>query len=254
MVRESVHEVFQGAGFSNPAETGAAQRGSDRDTPVATPSFQEGVGTDWGSLRRRGVDPPKRPWHTDPDMAASSTMLDLGTPLPAFALPDATTGKLVDSESLADAVLVIALFCNHCPYVKHIQSAFVAFAREYPAVRIVAISSNDVAAYPQDGPTAMAAEARKAGYAFPYLYDETQAVAKALHAACTPEFYVFARDGKLAYRGRFDASTPKNGEPVTGRELRAALDAVLRGAAPSIDQHPSIGCSIKWKDGNEPGY
>jgi peroxiredoxin len=176
-------------------------------------------------------------------------MLALGTPLPAFTLPEPLTGKAFDSGSLAGKVSVIAFLCNHCPYVKHIQRELAAFGRECAerGVALVGISSNDVATYPQDGPHEMAAEARSAGYVFPYLYDESQAVARAFDAACTPELYVFGRDGKLAYRGRFDESTPKNGVPVTGRDARAAVEALLRGEAPGDDQRPSIGCSIKWK-------
>src|SRR5262249_32873588 len=152
------------------------------------------------------------------------------TPLPAFTLPDAATGKSVDSRELAGAIAVVAVLCNHCPYVKHIQREFAAFGRECveKGGRLVAISSHAGSTYPQDGPREMAVEARTAGYAFPYLYDESQSVAKAFQAACTPEFYVFDRAGKLAYRGRFDESTPKNGAPVTGRDLRAAVDALLQ--------------------------
>jgi peroxiredoxin len=183
-------------------------------------------------------------------------MLELGTPLPAFSLPDVTTGASVASGALVGSVAVVAFICNHCPYVKHIQQELVRFgehARERGA-KMVAISSNDVGSHPEDGPAEMAALARRVGFPFPYLHDDDQSVAKAFRAACTPEVYVFDRGGALAYRGRFDASTPKNAEPVTGAEARAALDALLSGRPPSPDQKPSIGCSIKWKPGNAPDY
>lgn len=189
-------------------------------------------------------------------MAVASTMLELGTKLPEFRLPDAVSGRTVSSSSLDGSVAVVAFLCNHCPYVRHIQKELGAFARESAArgVKMVAISSNDVASHPEDGPAQMAEEARRAGYVFPYLYDESQAVAKAFRAACTPELYLFDREGRLAYRGRFDESTPRNHAPVTGRDARAALDALLSGAAPDADQTASIGCSIKWKEGNAPEY
>ncbi|HVU01037.1 MAG TPA: thioredoxin family protein [Polyangiaceae bacterium] len=189
-------------------------------------------------------------------MAASSTMLELGTSLPPFSLPDTVSGRIVESGSLSGAPLIVAFVCNHCPYVKHVQAELVALGRDAAekGVQMVAISSNDVSSHPEDGPGPMAVEARKAGYPFPYLYDETQDVAKAFRAACTPELYLFDADGRLAYRGRLDDSTPKNGRKVTGKDARAALDAVSRGERPSAEQHPSIGCSIKWKAGNEPGW
>lgn len=182
-------------------------------------------------------------------MAASSTMLELGTLLPAFSLPDTTSGKTISSSTLAGSIGIVAFICNHCPYVKHIRSALAAFGREceQKGVELLAISSNDPVAYPEDSPERMAEEARSAGYTFPYLFDEDQSVARAFNAACTPEFYVFDRNGKLAYRGRFDEATPKSTATPTGRELRAAVDALLAGRAPSPDQKPSIGCSIKWK-------
>lgn len=187
-------------------------------------------------------------------MAASSTMLALGTELPSFSLPDAVTGKPVSSESFAGRVGIVAFICNHCPYVLHVQKELVAFGH-YAAslgVKMVAVSSNDVTTHPEDGPAKMAEEARRAGYPFPYLYDESQSVAKAFQAVCTPEIYVFDAKGALMYRGRLDDSTPRNGRPLTGKDARAALDALLAGKIPSPDQHPSIGCSIKWKAGNEP--
>jgi hypothetical protein len=151
---------------------------------------------------------------------------------------------------------MVAFICNHCPYVKHVSGGLAAlgvFAEE-SGVKMLAVSSNDVASHPEDGPAEMAQEAARSGWVFPYLYDESQSVAKAFRAACTPEIYLFDRDGKLAYRGRLDDSTPKNGRPVTGKDIRAAIDAVLAGRAPSTDQHPSIGCSIKWKPGNQPDW
>jgi peroxiredoxin len=185
-----------------------------------------------------------------------STMLSLGTEAPAFRLPE-PTGKSVSLEDFKGAsALLIAFICNHCPYVKHIQSGFAELAREYQArgVAVIAISSNDVGSFPEDGPEKMAEEIRHAGYTFPYLYDETQDVAKAYHAACTPDFFLFDRDRRLVYRGQFDDSRPKNGRPVTGKDLRAALDTILSGRSVSSDQKPSSGCNIKWKSGNAPSF
>jgi peroxiredoxin len=186
-------------------------------------------------------------------------MLPIGTPLPEFKLPDVRDGKnrrIVASSDLSGRPAVIAFICNHCPYVKHIRSELAALGRECEArgVGMVAVSSNDVAAYPADGPEAMAEEARAAGYVFPYLFDEDQAVAQLFRAACTPDFYLFDAAGSLVYRGQFDDSRPGNGKPVTGADLRQALDAVLAGQKPSPEQRPSIGCNIKWKPGNEPAY
>ena len=188
-------------------------------------------------------------------MAVPSTMLPLGTQLPQFSLPDVVEGRVVSSADLRGP-LVVAIICNHCPYVRHIFPALVEFGAECKAkgVPLVAISSNDVVTYPQDGPEAMANEARQQGFSFPYLYDESQGVARAFHAACTPEFYVFDKAGKLAYRGQFDDSRPNSGKPVTGSDVRAAVDALLAGKTPNPDQRPSIGCSIKWKAGNAPDY
>jgi peroxiredoxin len=189
-------------------------------------------------------------------MAASSTMLELGTPLPSFSLLDTVSGNTVSSATLTGAPSVIAVLCNHCPYVKHLAADLTRFASDAigRGFKVLGISANDVGSHPEDGPRAMAEEARRNGYPFPYLYDETQEVVKALRAACTPEFYVFDNRGRLAYRGRFDDSTPRNGLAPTGRDLTAAMDAVAAGRAPSTDQKPSIGCSIKWKPGNEPDY
>ena len=178
-----------------------------------------------------------------------STMVPLGTPAPDFALPD-TEGKIVKLADFASApATLVAFICNHCPYVKHIRTAFAQLTAEYAGkgVAIVGISSNDAKAYPDDSPEKMKLEKAAAPYAFPYLYDESQAVAKAYHAACTPDFFVYGADGKLAYRGQMDASRPGNGKPNDGADLRAALDAVLAGKTLEGQQWPSIGCNIKWK-------
>ena len=188
-------------------------------------------------------------------VAVNSTMLPLGTAAPDFRLPD-TSGKSVAVADFAGKPLLVAFICNHCPFVKHIRAGLAQLARDYQpsAVAVVAINSNDVENYPDDAPDKMKAEAKSAGYTFPYLYDESQSVAKAYRAACTPDFYLFDKDHRLAYRGQFDDSRPGNGVPVTGKDLRAALDAVLAGKPASVNQKPSIGCNIKWKAGNEPEY
>jgi peroxiredoxin len=185
-----------------------------------------------------------------------SQMLELGTVAPHFELRD-TQGRPVSLDDFKDApALLVAFICNHCPYVQHIRSELARFGREYQArgLAIVAINSNDAKAYPGDSPEAMAEEVRNIGYTFPYLYDASQDVAKAYRAACTPDLYLFDRDRRLVYRGQFDASRPGNGVPVTGRDLRAAADAVLDGQPVPADQRPSIGCNIKWRKGNAPGY
>lgn len=179
-----------------------------------------------------------------------SSMLPLGTLAPAFELLDVRTDKKVSLEQLKSTTATVILFiCNHCPYVKHIQAKLVEVAKKYQALKInfIAISSNDVTEYPADSPEKMREEATQHHYTFPYLYDETQTVAKAYQATCTPDIYVF--DDKLAcvYRGRFDESTPGNEAPVTGQDLTAALDAILSGNKVSAEQKPSIGCNIKWK-------
>ena len=188
--------------------------------------------------------------------AVNSTMLPLGTRAPDFRLPDPSgiVVSLADFQS-APALLVIFM-CNHCPYVKHIRDGLAKLARDYRSrnLAVVGINSNDVASYPADSPAKMAEEAASAGYIFPYLSDETQAVAKAYRAACTPDIYLFHNDRRLVYRGQFDDSRPGNGIPVTGKDLRAALDAVLADKPVSPQQKPSIGCNIKWKPGNEPEY
>jgi peroxiredoxin len=189
-------------------------------------------------------------------VATNSTMLPLGSKAPAFRLPDAH-GKPVCLEDFPDALAVVIVFmCNHCPYVKHVRSGLAQLARDYltRGVAVFGINSNDVMNYPADSPDRMAEEAKAAGYTFPYLYDESQAVAKAYRAACTPDFYVFDRNRALVYRGQFDDSRPANGLPANGKDIRSALDAVLSGKPISPHQKPSIGCNIKWKAGNQPDY
>ena len=185
-----------------------------------------------------------------------STMLPLGTAAPDFNLPDTQGHDTALADFKTAPALLVAFNCNHCPYVKHLRAGLAQLARDYQprGAAIVAISANDVANYPEDGPAKMKAEARSAGYIFPYLYDETQAVAKAYRAACTPDFFLFDAARKLVYRGQFDNSRPGNGVPVTGQDLRAALDAVLAGKPVPADQKPSIGCNIKWKPGHAPTY
>ena len=185
-----------------------------------------------------------------------SSMLPLGTKAPDFSLVN-VDGRTVSLGDLADAPALLVIFmCNHCPYVKHLADAIAGFASEYMAkgLAVVGINSNDVANYPADSPEQMVAEAETRGYRFPYLYDETQEVAQAYRAACTPDFYLFDGDRKLVYRGQFDASRPDSGIPITGEDLRSAADAVLAGRQPPAEQRPSIGCNIKWKPGNEPDY
>lgn len=179
-----------------------------------------------------------------------SNMLPLGTPAPEFKLTDTVSGKELSLNDVkSDKATVIMFICNHCPFVKHVDEGIVAVAKDYQAkgVSFVAISSNDVENYPQDAPNLMKEEAEKVGYSFPYLYDETQEVAKAYDAACTPDFYVFDGDLKCAYRGQLDDSRPGNDKPVTGKDLRAALDEILEGKEVSAPQLPSLGCNIKWK-------
>jgi peroxiredoxin len=185
-----------------------------------------------------------------------STMLPLETTLPSFRLPD-VDGNDISSDHFRTAPgLLVAFICPHCPFVKHMRQEFAAFAKEYRdrGLAIVGIMSNDTGAHPEDGPAGMKEEVAAAGYTFPYLFDETQEVAKAFRAACTPDLFLFERSGKLVYRGQFDESRPGNGHPVTGADLRAAADAVLAGAPVPADQKASIGCNIKWKSGNEPDY
>jgi len=183
-------------------------------------------------------------------------MLPLGTTAPDFLLPD-TNGKTVSLAGFKSALALLVVFmCNHCPYVIHIRAGLAQLANDYTPknVAIVGINSNDAKNYPGDSPAKMKDEVKNAGYIFPYLYDETQAVAKKYRAACTPDFYLFDRGRRLVYRGQFDASRPGNGIPVTGKDVRAAIDAVLAGKPTSEFQASSIGCNIKWKPGNEPDY
>ena len=184
-----------------------------------------------------------------------STMLPLGTTAPDFCLPD-THGASVSRSDYAGKPLLVVFLCNHCPYVQHVRAGLSEMARDYQAkgVAIVGISSNDVANYPDDSPEKMAEEAQRAGYVFPYLYDESQEVAKAYYAACTPDFFLFDKAHQLVYRGQMDASRPGSDIPVTGRDLRAAMDSVLADKPVSADQKASLGCNIKWKAGNQPTY
>jgi peroxiredoxin len=182
--------------------------------------------------------------------------LALGSEALSFCLPD-TTGKLFTLSDFEHAPALLVIFmCNHCPYVKHVADSLARLAGEYQprGVAVVGINSNDFANYPDDAPEKMAEEIKSRGYTFPYLIDETQAVAKAYRAACTPDFFLFNRDRRLVYRGQMDASRPGNRLPNTAEDLRQALDAVLAGRPVSKDQWPSLGCNIKWKPGNEPDY
>ncbi len=185
-----------------------------------------------------------------------STMLPLGTAAPDFTLPNIDGRTVSLAEYKGAPALLVMFICNHCPFVKHIAAELAKLGSDYQAkgAAVVAINSNDVENYPDDAPAKMKDEAAAQGYTFAYLYDETQEVAKSYRAACTPDFYVFDRNGKLAYRGQLDASRPDNGVPVTGEDLRAALDAVLASDPAATEQTPSIGCNIKWKQGNEPEY
>jgi peroxiredoxin len=187
----------------------------------------------------------------------SSTMMTLGTPLPPFSLPDVVTGRSVESDRFDDmAALLVMFICRHCPFVKHIQAELAAIGRDYEgaSLAIVAISSNDAENYPDDGPASLAAMVEETAIPFPLCFDESQNVAKSFGAACTPDFFLFGPDRRLVYRGQLDDSRPGNDRPVTGSDLRAAIDATLAGNAPPNDQQPSIGCNIKWKPGNEPDY
>ncbi|EAQ82427.1 thioredoxin family protein [Blastopirellula marina] len=186
----------------------------------------------------------------------ASTMLPLGTPAPDFSLINVDGSSVSLADFAGAPALVVMFMCNHCPFVKHLADDLASFAREYQAkgAAVVGISPNDASNYPADSPEQMVTEAQERGYTFPYLYDESQDVAKAYKAACTPDFFVFDKDQKLAYRGQFDASRPGNEIPVTGEDLRTAVDTILRGEQPSEDQSPSIGCNIKWIPGAEPDY
>jgi peroxiredoxin len=185
-----------------------------------------------------------------------STMLPLGTAAPEFSLPN-VNGKTVSLGDFKDAPALLVMFiCNHCPFVKHVAEELAKLGRDYRAkgAAIVAINSNDTVAHPDDAPAKMKDEVEARGYTFPYLFDETQEVGKAYRAACTPDFFLFDKSQKLVYRGQLDDSRPQSGIPVTGRDLRAALDAVLAGKPVNPEQRASLGCNIKWKPGNEPDY
>ncbi len=189
-----------------------------------------------------------------------STMLELGTQAPDFELPNTNRRVGAATVSLGDFVdaeaLLVVFMCNHCPYVIHIRDELVRFANDYggKGLAVVAISANDAAGYPADGPDKMTQEAAAHGFPFPYLYDEEQTVAQAYRAACTPDFFLFNADRELVYRGQFDGSRPRNDVPVTGADIRRAVDCVLRGEAVEAEQKPSMGCNIKWKAGREPSY
>jgi peroxiredoxin len=183
-------------------------------------------------------------------------MLPLGTELPSFSLPNLDGKTVADTDFVGAPALVVAFVCPHCPYVTHIRGAFAQLAKDYQSQRVafVAINANDADAYPEDGPKGMKREAASAGYTFPYLRDESQAVAKAFRAACTPDLYVFDGGRRLVYRGQFDGTRPSRPGPATGADLRAALDGVLAGRPVPVEQRPSVGCNIKWKPGQAPRY
>lgn len=186
-----------------------------------------------------------------------STMLGIGTQAPDFSLPEPATGKTVSLSDVdgSDALLV-TFMCNHCPYVIHIQKALSDMIKEYQpkGLAAVGINANDVANYQDDSPEKMVEAVNQVGYTFPYLYDESQEVAKSYMAACTPDFFLFDKNKKLVYRGQFDDARPGNDDPVNGKDMRAAIEAALAGQAQSEEQKPSMGCNIKWKAGNEPDY
>lgn len=188
--------------------------------------------------------------------ATQSTMLDLGTHAPGFRLTDVVSGKTVASTDFNGQPLLVMFICTHCPFVKHVERELVLLGNAYRkrGIGVVAVGSNDAEAYPADAPAGLKEQAERAGFEFPYLFDETQAVAKAYTAACTPDFFLFDANHTLVYRGRLDASRPGNDEPVTGAELRSALDALLAGEPVTSEQRPSMGCNIKWKVGNEPDF
>ncbi len=184
-------------------------------------------------------------------------MMPLGTKMPDFELMDVVTGQKVSPAQFSDKQLLLIMFiCRHCPYVQHVKKELVKLANDYKdkGVGVIAISSNDAEAFPEDAPESLKEMALQEGFPFPLLYDEMQDVAKVFTAACTPDFFVFDRERKLVYRGQLDDSRPDNGKPVTGADLRAALDAVLSRLPVNQDQKPSSGCNIKWKAGNEPDY
>ena len=187
----------------------------------------------------------------------ASTMLPLGTPAPDFHLPEVVYGNNISLDTFADQKALLVMFiCQHCPFVQHIQTELASLGNDYSSddLGILAISANDVEKYPDDAPASLKVMAIKLGFNFPLCYDETQETAKAYTAACTPDFFVFDAERKLAYRGQLDDSRPSNGKPVTGEDLRAAIASVLANNPVTIEQKPSIGCNIKWKPGNEPSY
>ena len=189
-------------------------------------------------------------------LTPSTMQMALGAAAPDFSLPDPYGKVHALGDFVARPALLVAFICNHCPYVKHVAPAFAQLAKEYQAkgLGVAAINSNDFAMHPDDSPAKMKAEIGQRGYTFPYLVDETQETAKAYRAACTPDFYLFDKDRKLVYRGQMDSSRPGNNQPVTGKDLRDAIEAVLAGRPVGQDQRPSIGCNIKWRPGNEPKY
>lgn len=190
-------------------------------------------------------------------MATASAMLPLGTAAPAFTLHDVVTGQIYSLDSFNNkAALLVMFICRHCPYVQHVEEELARIGRDYADTElgIVAISSNDRTAYPDDAPPRLKEMAQRLAFRFPLCFDETQEVAKAYRATCTPDFYLFDRERKLAYRGQLDDSRPGNNRPVTGHDLRAAIDVVLAGKPVDSNQKPSLGCSIKWKSGNAPAY
>lgn len=189
--------------------------------------------------------------------ATESTMLGLGTPTPDFQLPDVVTGKTISLDTFAGKKGLLVMFlCPHCPYVKHVAQGLAALAKDHrdTSLGMVAISSNDVAQYPEDGPEGLRKMAADLTFHFPYCYDETQEIARTFRAACTPDFFLFDERRRLAYRGQLDGSRPGNGIPVTGHDLRVAIEAVLAGRPVNAEQRPSIGCNIKWKPENEPAH
>ncbi len=184
--------------------------------------------------------------------AIPSTMIPLGSKAPDFNLTDTVSGKNRSLKELrSDKATLIVFICNHCPFVKHVNKELVKLANEYISQKVsfIAISSNDIVEFPEDGPELMKQEAATQGYPFPYLFDETQKIARAYDAACTPDFFIYDKDLKLAYRGQLDDSRPSNGIPVTGKDIRNALDSLIAGKPVSSEQKPSIGCNIKWKKG-----
>jgi peroxiredoxin len=203
-------------------------------------------------------------WHTNDEhgewsfemVNTPSTMLPLGTKAPEFSLTDTVTGQTVSLADIGETAVLVMFICNHCPFVIHVRDEITRMVSDYRdrGVAFVGINSNSIETHPQDGPDKMKALAEELGWEFPFLFDATQEVAKAYHAACTPDFFLFDANHLLAYRGQLDDSRPPNDVPVTGKDLRSAIDAVLAGESVPSDQKPSIGCNIKWAPGNEPSY